>query len=271
MRVPATVNVGLLALLAGLLLPGSALACGPYRLAFHEYAGLYHRDADGLYRGIDKDIVDELARRSGCRLELRLESRARTWALLGTGGVDITVSAVVTAERQRIAELVPYIQSRRVVLLRNAGVPGAPDAFVQDAQRRLLNVRGARDAPQMEALLARLQQQGRIVEAPDQRTAVRAFKAGRADALLMDAISLAQLRQLDPALQAYEAVFWTPDERVVAALALSLRRISEADRRLLRDTLLAMRRDGSLHAIIRRHVGDSLAPAVLLPDGDNGP
>lgn len=274
MRISATAQYRLLRLLpwlACLLLPGAALACGPYRVAFYEYAVLYHRDAHGQFRGIDKDVIDELARRSGCRFETRLESRARTWALLTSGGVDITVSAVMNAERERIVELVPYIQSRRIVLLRDRSVPNTLEAFVQDGQRRLLKVKAARDGPQMEAVLARLQQSGRIVEAPDQPSAVRAFKAGRADALLIGVTSLARLRQQDSELQAHETAVWAPAERVVGALALSRARVSGPDRERLREALLAMRRDGSLDAIVRRHAGDKLAPALRLPDGDGGP
>jgi len=256
----------LISLLA--LLPAAALACGPYRVAFYEYAVLYHRDADGQYRGIDKDVIDELARRSGCRFEAVLESRARTWALMAAGGVDITVSALARADREALVELVPYTQSHRVVLLREPGVPATPGAFLDDAQRRLLMVRATRDGPQMEALLARLRERGRLVEAPDQPGAIRAFKAGRADALLMGTASLAWLRRQDADFNGYEAVLWAPEERIVTALALSRQRVAEADRARLREALLAMRRDGGLDAILRRHVGDRLALAMRLPESD---
>lgn len=252
-------------------LAGPALGCGPYRVAFYEYAALYHRDADGQYRGIDKDLIDELARRSGCRFETVLESRARTWALMASGGMDITVSAVITPERQRVMELVPYVQSHRVVLLHNHAVPATAEAFLADAGRRLLMVRTARDGPQMETLLARLRAQGRIVEATDQPSAIRAFKAGRADALLLGTASLARLRQEEPSFNDHDAVLWAPTERVVAALAMSRTQVSEPDRMRLREALLAMRRDGSLEAILRSHVGDKLARAMRVSEGDAKP
>ncbi|MDI4635718.1 transporter substrate-binding domain-containing protein [Pelomonas sp. V22] len=250
------------------LLPTVAEACGPYRLAFYEYASLYHREADGQYRGIDKDLVEELARRTGCRFETTLESRARTWALMASGGLDLTVSALITLERERQFEMLPYLQSRRVVLLQYRAVPATAEAFLADPTRRLLMVRSARDGPQMEALLAPLRQQGRIVEAPDQPSAIRAFKAGRADALLIGATSLALLRQQDPDFRSYETAVWAPAERVVAALAISRERVSEADRTRLRAALLAMRRDGGLDAIVRRHLGDKLAQAIHLLEGE---
>lgn len=272
MRTHATATTRLRRLvMACLLLPGTVLACGPYRVAFYDYAVLYHRDADGQYRGIDKDVLDELARRTSCRFDTVLESRARTWALMAAGGLDITLSAVMNAERERMVELVPYVQSHRAVVLRSRSVPGTPDDFLRDESRRLLKVKAARDGPQMEAWLAQLEARGRIVEAPDQPTAIRAFKAGRADALVIGTAALARLRQQDPEFNALDAVFWTPTERVVGALALSRERVSEADRATLRDALQAMRRDGSLDAILRRHVGDKLGTALRLPDGDNGP
>lgn len=271
MRTCATVTSRLLLLLGSLSLSTAALACGPYRVAFYEYAVLYHRDADGQYRGIDKDVVDELAKRTGCRFETRLESRARTWALITSGGVDITVSAVMNAERARLVDLLPYIQSRRVVLLRDRTVPVTLEAFLQDERRRLLKVRAARDGPRMEAVLSQLQERGRIVEAPDQPSAVRAFKAGRADALLIGVAGLARLRQQDPELQTFDAAIWAPAERVVGALALSRERVSGPDRERMREALQTMRRDGSLDAIVRRHAGDKLAPALRLPEGDGGP
>ncbi|WP_334277777.1 substrate-binding periplasmic protein [Roseateles microcysteis] len=250
------------------VLPAIAHACGPYRLAFYEYASLYHRDADGQYRGIDKDVVEELAKRSGCRFNTVLESRARTWALLESGGLDITVSALITPERERLVELVPYLQSRRVVLLQNRSVPTTSEAFLMDAKRNLLTVRASRDGPQMEALLAQLRERGRIVEAPDQPTAIRAFKAGRADALLIGVTSLALVRQQDPDFNSYEAAIWAPTERVVGAFAMSRERVNEVDRARLREALQAMRLDGSLDAIMRRHLGDKLAHALRLSDAE---
>lgn len=252
------------------LLPGLAGACGPYRLAFYEYASLYHRDADGQYRGIDKDLVDELARRSGCRFETVLESRVRTWALMASGGLDLTVSALMNPERERQFEMLPYLQSRRVLLLQYRAVPATAEAFLADPKRRLLMVRSSRDGPQMEALLAQLRQQGRIVEAPDQPSAIRAFKAGRADALLIGATSLALLRQQDADFRSYETAVWAPTERVVAALAISRERVSEDHRARLRSALLDLRRDGGLDAIVRRHLGDKLAQAIHLPEGEAG-
>lgn len=244
-----------------LLLAGPVQACGPYSLAFHEYGALYYRGEDGRWEGLDKDLVDELARRSGCRFETRLESRVRIWAQLPAGQLDITVSALPTAERERIVEFLPYVESRQYVLLRPelAATLDSAAAFSADSGRTLLVVRGAQHTPTLQAWIDSLRAQGRVMESPDQTSAKRAFKAGRADAMVLGANSLAAARRNDRSFASFAAMSYAPQEHTVGALALSRERVSEADRALLRQTLQEMQRDGSLAAIKKRYLGELAA------------
>ncbi|MDC6167647.1 substrate-binding periplasmic protein [Paucibacter sp. XJ19-41] len=239
----------------------SVLACGPYTLGFYEYGALYYRGENGRWEGLDKDLVEELARRSGCRFETRLESRVRIWAQLAEGQLDATVSAMPTPERERLVEFLPYIESRQYVLLQPelAARLGSTAAFSADAGRKLLVVRGYVHTPSLQAWVDTLRTQGRVVEAPDQPSAMRAFKAQRADAMILGANSLAAARRNDRAFAAFAALPYAPQEHTVGALALSRERVSAADRALLRQTLLEMQRDGSLAALKRRHLGELLA------------
>ena len=253
----------ILAALALMLLLPSSWACGPYRLAFYEYTALYYRGPDGLYRGIDKDVVDELARRSGCRFETVLESRARTWQQLAAGQLDLSVSVLPTPERERHLELVPYLRSQQWVVTRRelAGSLATPEAFLADTARRLLVVRAAAYVPPLQSLVDKLRAQGRVVEAPDQPTALRAFKAGRADAVILGGNSLALARARDAAFAAAsEALDYAPGNVSVATLAMSRQRVLAADRALLRRTLEEMVRDGSVEAYRLRHLSDTAGP-----------
>lgn len=251
----------LAALALALLLLPAAWACGPYRLAFYEYGSLYYRGADGKFQGIDKDVVEELARRSGCRIETVLESRARTWQLLAAGQMDLTVSTLPTPERQRYLELVPYLRSTQVVLLRRelaAALPTA-EAFLADGSRRLLVVRAYAFVPPLARLVAQLRAQGRLVEAADQPAALRALKAGRADGLLLGGNSLALARAHDPALAgAFEALDYAPGNVTVAALAMSRQNVRAEDRALLTRTLEAMVSDGTVEAYRLLHLGKAI-------------
>lgn len=129
--------IAALAATAACLVATSAHACGPYSVGLYEYSALYYRDAQGRWTGIDKDVIDELARRSGCKLVARTESRVRIWAQIGAGQMDMTVSALMTPERELLVEFIPYIESRQYVVLRPAlaGALTTPAAFLADSKR----------------------------------------------------------------------------------------------------------------------------------------
>ena len=63
---------------------GVTHAAGPecsrtYTLALHDHGLLYSAATDS---GIDKDVSDELLRRSGCKVTVSLMPRARIWQLI---------------------------------------------------------------------------------------------------------------------------------------------------------------------------------------------
>ncbi|MDP1357576.1 transporter substrate-binding domain-containing protein, partial [Klebsiella pneumoniae] len=76
--------------------------------------------AQGQGQGVDKDLVDALAQRSGCKLSTVVDSRARIWDQLARGTLEITTSGVATPERERIAEFWPYFRSRNRAVVRAA-------------------------------------------------------------------------------------------------------------------------------------------------------
>lgn len=153
-------------------LGAAAPACGPYSVAMYEFGALYYRNADQSFSGIDKDVIEALARRSGCILEQRLDSRVRIWDQLARGTLDITVSGVETAERLKLAEFYPYISTRNYVLLRKTLAPqfSGAEAFLAAREHRIAVVRGFRYGPQLDALIQQLREQGRVDEVADMRS-----------------------------------------------------------------------------------------------------
>ncbi len=243
---------------AGALASAPALACGPYSVGFYEYSSLYYRDAKGRWTGIDKDVVDEVARRTGCKLEARTESRIRIWAQIASGHMDMTVSALMTKERELLVEFIPYIESKQFVVMRPAlaATLTTPAAFLADKKRRVVVVRGYVFTPTIESWLTTMRIQGRVDEAPDQPTAMRIFKAGRGDAVVLGAHSLATARRADPVFASYAALSYAPQERSIGALALSRERIPQTDRDLMRHAVEDMLKDGTIDGFKHRHLGD---------------
>ncbi|MDH0862995.1 transporter substrate-binding domain-containing protein [Mitsuaria sp. GD03876] len=254
MRTP----IAALAASAALVAAAPALACGPYTVGFYEYSALYYRDAQGHWAGIDKDVVDEIVRRSGCQLVPRTESRIRIWAQIAAGQLDMTVSALQTKERELLVEFIPYVESKQFVVMRPAlaATLTTPAAFLADRARRVIVVRGYVFTPTVESWITAMRGQGRVDEAPDQTTAMRIFKAGRGDAVVLGAHTLATARRADPVFAGYSALSYAPHERSIGALALSRQRIPQEDRDRMREAVREMERDGSLEIIKKRHLAD---------------
>jgi polar amino acid transport system substrate-binding protein len=266
----------LLLILLALGLDGPAHAqaatCGPYSLAFYEHGVLYYRDAGGQYAGIDLDVVNELAKRSGCVFNTVLESRVRIWDQLAKSNLDISVSGIPSAEREKFAEFMLYLQTQNFALLRRdlAAKLNSPEAFLADPTRLVVVVKSFKHGSVFDAWLDKMRAQQRVTEVPDFDAAVRVFKLGRADAMLALPTSWPLILRREGLQDQISVLDWAPNDRISAGLIVSRQRVSEASRQRLRAALSAMQKDGTLDAIFRRHVDAATAKAMRLetPSGN---
>lgn len=235
--------------------------CGPYRVALYEYGSLAFRRAGGGTVGIDVDIVNEVARRTGCKFETFVDSRVRTWTDLAHGSLDMTVSAIETEERNSFARFVIYMSGRNRLLVRK-GLPSPVltlDAFAEDSQLRLAVVKGFKHGPQWDPWIARLRQQGRVDEYADANMAARLVGLGRDAAFLSEPVVWGRILA-DSKLQGRVTVIdGFPADNYAAGFALSRSRVREEDARRIEDAIAAMRADGSLYRIFSAYLSRSEA------------
>ncbi|RTL34163.1 MAG: transporter substrate-binding domain-containing protein [Burkholderiales bacterium] len=257
-------------LTAGALAASAAAAepaCGPHVAALYPYAPFFRELPDGGSEGIDKDMFDELARRSGCELRLVVESRVRIWEQMRGGAAALTLSAVPTAERQTFAEFVPYAQGRYHLMLRPdvARRVRSLAAFEADPSLTLLTVKGYAHGPTLDAATQRLRARGRLHEVADFPAVLRMASAGRAHGLLALPSAWSQVESAVGEQRAWVALDVAPQDRALGALALSLQ-MPAADRQRLRRALNGMLADGTVMTIMRRHLGDAAARAAAYPE-----
>ncbi|HVJ40037.1 MAG TPA: transporter substrate-binding domain-containing protein [Dongiaceae bacterium] len=87
----------------------------PIRLAFYEFGTLFHQGV-----GIDRDVVDEIARRTACKFETQILPRNEIWQRLESGQLDMTTSGTETTSRAAFAYFIPYLGLKNVVVARHA-------------------------------------------------------------------------------------------------------------------------------------------------------
>lgn len=242
---------------------GNAASCGPLTVAMYEHGALYYRQGE-QWAGIDKDIVDELARRTGCELRMTRDSRIRIWTMLKEGTLDMTMSGIPTPERETFARFTPYLQARNMLLLRNESARSAAtlEQIAAQPELKVAVIKGFKHGAGYDAWLERLRKQGRVYEAPDYTTLVRLFQHGRVQAILQLSSNIDTL-QRDAALAGrFRVLDLVPRENVIGALVIS-RLVAEPHAGKLEQALRAMREDGTLKAIMERHVSHERAQAML--------
>ncbi len=240
--------------------------CGHLRSAFYEYGALYYQTADGAWTGIDKDVVDEVARRMGCTIEASTDSRVRIWAGLNGGLIDMSVSSVSTPEREKMGRLVPYINERNYVLVGkevDAHIRSMDD-FLAAPDIKIGVIKSFRHGKAYDAWLERLRAKGRVYEAPDYAALLRLFKLGRVHAVMAITSGWYPLLKQEQMAGTYRIMDWAPPkDAVVGGLILSRQRVDEAMAARFSKTIQAMREDGTLKRIFERHLDPELAARLI--------
>ena len=239
--------------------------CGTLRVAFYEDGALFYRAADGGWTGIDKDIVDEVARRMGCTIVPSVDSRVRIWAGLSGGTLDASVSAIPLPEREKFARFVPYMAGRNYVLLHNDLAPQvhSMEDFLLRTDYKIGVVKTYRHGKTYEAWLAKLRSQGRVFEAPDYISMLRMLKLGRVQAAMATPTSWYPVMRQEQLAGSYSVMDWAPADSIVSGLVLSRQYVDAATASMFSQTIRAMREDGTLKRIFMRHVEPDQAARMV--------
>lgn len=240
----------------------------PLRVGFFEFGILFTVDrANHRGFGMDRDIAFELEKRSGCRFEGELMSRARIWVEMQAGRLDMTLSVIKTPEREAMGWLYPYAIGYQEVLLAAAVPPEMREmaAFMANRELKFGVVRSFRHTPFYDAMIEELRAQGRVVEAVDELQLLNMVKHGSVGAVL--SLPTVYARYFAPG-EVGELVFprrWEPGNRpTVGHLMLSKKTFDAVEAEKWRGLLADMQRDGTLLAIGMRYLGKEQARRLMI-------
>jgi polar amino acid transport system substrate-binding protein len=260
---PAT----LAALLGAALPAGAATAAAdhaprpdcsrPLSLGLHEHGLLYSSQTG---EGIDKDIADELARRSGCRLALTLLPRARIWQLIESGAMDFSLSGISNESRATFADFAWYFSNKYYLLMRNDTGARTLADFEADPALRLGVIRSFRYGASANRFVDELDAAHRVDHATSLASLYKVLLDKHLQAMIIEPFDYPTLQTAAIRAQTTIIEFDDPAER--HGLIMSKKALTPRQRAAWRALVDGMRADGTMRRIFEKYFKPELARAM---------
>ncbi|TXH43274.1 MAG: transporter substrate-binding domain-containing protein [Burkholderiaceae bacterium] len=225
-----------------------------YTLALHEHGLLYSRQTG---KGIDKDIADELTRRSGCRINLVVMPRARIWQLIESGGLDFSLSGISNPRRDTFAAFAWYFSNKYYLLVRrDAGIQQVTD-FTRSSQLRLGAIRSFRYSPGANRLVDELDASLRVSYANGLAPLYETLLANQIHGMIIEPFDYPAVESA--ALREQTTILEFGDPPVPHGLIISRLAINPAEQQRWRALIDRMREDGTVERIFQKYFKPELA------------
>jgi len=249
-----------LAMLALALLVRPAIAqsgpdCSrPFTLGLHDHGLLYTAANDS---GIDKDIAEELIRRSGCKIVVSLMQRARIWQLIEAGALDFSLSGITNEARDKFASFAWYFSNKYYLLVRrDAPVQNIAD-FEANAGLRIGIIRGFRYSTSANALVDKLDAAQRVSYSSGLEPLYELLLANRIQAMIIEpfdypAIEAERIRDISSIIE-------FGDEPVRHGLIMARKSLSAQEQEKWRMLMKNMRADGTVRRIFEKYFPPEMA------------
>ena len=257
------IKANLVALLIALTLFNTANAAGPdcsrpFTLALHDHGLLFSADTNS---GIDKDVADELARRSGCKVTISLMARARIWQLIESGALDFSLSGITNAERDKFAAFAWYFSNKYYLLVRKDSGVGSQADFAKNDKLQLGVIRSFRYSESANRLVDKLQEANRVSQSSGLEPLYQTLMQNRIQGMIIEPFDYPALDEKK--IREISSIVEFNDPPVPHGLIMSKKSVPAAEQEKWRALINDMRADGTLLRIFGTYFKPELA-AVLV-------
>lgn len=229
-----------------------------YTLALHDHGLLYSADTD---TGIDKDVADELIRRSGCKVTVSLMPRARIWQLIESGALDFSLSGITNADRERFAGFAWYFSNKYYLLVHKDSRVNSLSAFEQNDKLQLGVIRSFRYSESANRLVDKLQGENRVSQAGGLAPLYQTLMQGRVQAMIIEPFDFPALEEKK--IREVTAILEFNDPPVPHGLIMSKKALSAAQHEQWRAIVSGMRADGTMRRIFEKYFKPELAASMV--------
>ncbi|MES2126449.1 MAG: transporter substrate-binding domain-containing protein [Pseudomonadota bacterium] len=220
---------------------------------------------DGSVSGVVPEFYRALGKKAGCTFQFTIVPRARLEAMFSTGEADLLVTATKSPQRDKSGQFVPLFKYRAtLVSLRPMGTPirTMEDLAARD-KLRVCVVRGFDYGEPYRKLLAALEKEKRLCQAPDPRQVLRMIHANLADVtILLPSSAFATAREDNVLASSADKLHFDALDQLPwqdAGVYVSTKSLTPSDQATL---LKVLRADGTSDAIMQAY--ESIFPDKLL-------
>ncbi|WP_075259920.1 substrate-binding periplasmic protein [Herbaspirillum camelliae] len=230
----------------------------PYTLALHDHGLLYSSATD---TGIDKDFADELIRRSGCKVNVSLMSRARIWQLIESGALDFSLSGITNAQRDQFASFAWYFSNKYYLLVRkDAGVTKLADV-ARNERFQLGVIRGFRYSANANRMVDQLTASNRVSQAGGLEPLYDALLLDRIQGMIMEPFDYPVVQE--KRIREATTIISFDDPSVPHGLIMSRKALSPAEQDKWRALVDGMLADGTVLRIFQKYFNAELAASMV--------
>jgi polar amino acid transport system substrate-binding protein len=219
---------------------------------------LYSAETD---TGIDKDVADELIRRSGCKFVVSLMPRARIWQLIESGALDFSLSGIANEERDKFAGFAWYFSNKYYLLARNdAGVRDLA-GFEKTGNLQLGVIRSFRYSESANRFVDKLQEASRVRQAGGLAPLYQALMQGQVQGMIIEPFDFPALEEKK--IREMSSIMEFRDPAVLHGLIMSRKALTSAEQDQWRAVVNDMRKDGAIGRIFEKYFKPDLAAALV--------
>jgi polar amino acid transport system substrate-binding protein len=226
----------------------------PFSLGLHEHGLLYTAQTG---EGIDKDIAEEMTRRTRCRITLTVLPRARIWQLIESGALDFTLSGIANPQRERFAAFSWYVSNKYYLLVRRDADVRSVSEFRRKRGLHVGLIRSFRYGERANEFVDALEAEERITYAGSLDPLYTILLDGDIQAMIIEPFDFPVIAGAQ--LKAQTAILEFPDPPVPHGLVMSRKSLPPAQLEAWHGLIQAMRADGTMRRIFEKYFPADLA------------
>jgi len=226
----------------------------PFSLGLHEHGLLYTAQTG---EGIDKDIAEEMVRRTRCHLTLTVLPRARIWQLVETGALDFTLSGISNPQREKFAAFSWYLSNKYYLLVRRDADVHSVSEFRRKRGLHLGLIRSFRYGERANDFVDTLESESRVTYAGSLDPLYTILLADDIQAMIIEPFDFPMIAGAQ--LKAQTVILEFADPPVPHGLVMSRKSLPPAQQQAWHEVIQSMRADGTMRRIFEKYFPAELA------------